>query len=334
MSYKKILVVPSIRENHFQQFLRAWSGLGYWDAVFLVEDNPKASFVWQMGPNDRHFSWQEIEEITSPRHWIFSRRDSAIRCFGFLAAYWSGADYVLTLDDDCFPDSDGYIFSDHINAMEGSTKWSPTCGFATRGVPYRNLGRFRTVANVGLWSGVGDYDAVQTLSMGKTGEFIPPAGSRIVPRGQYTNVCGMNLCIARAAIPLFYMPLMGDGQPFSRFDDIWSGIIAKRCLDHLGWSMSIGGPTVCHKRASNVFDNLVKEAPGVRLNEVFWQIIDQAPIGGSTAEECIQTLGVSLSEGKLVGDISISEDDSKYLKKMGSAMYTWGKLFMAKPAVF
>ena len=54
----------------------------------------------------------------------------------------------------------------------------------------------------------------------------------------------------------------------------------KKICDHLGLDVSIGKPTVFHQRASDPFVNLVKEAPGIALNESFWQEIDAITIAG------------------------------------------------------
>ena len=45
----------------------------------------------------------------------------------------------------------------------------------------------------------------------------------------------MSLAFRIEALPLMYLPLMGEGQPYDRFDNIWGGVIAKRVCDHLGW---------------------------------------------------------------------------------------------------
>ena len=90
----------------------------------------------------------------------------------------------------------------------------------------------------------------------------------------------MNLCFSRRAIPLMYFPLMGQGQP-----------------DALGWSFSVGEPFVRHARASDPFVNLVKEAPGIKANETFWEDIDAAPARiwtdavGTLSEYCLGRLG-------------------------------------------
>src|ERR1700733_12005465 len=289
---KKVLVIPSIREDCFNRFMKAWKTIsdvftwkGDWDEVILVEDNPTRTFE---SINCLHYAWDDIKKIAKESSWIFSKRDSAIRSFGFLMAYRNGADYILTLDDDCYPYHDDPIFESHIKVMESFEKW--TCSLPrkrTRGLPYHNNGRLDTVvANMGLWTGYPDFDAVQSLSCPITasnGQFYPDLaliGNRVIPSNQYFPLCGMNFCFKREVAPLAYFPLMGQDQPYSRFNDIWFGIIFKKIIDHLGRNVSVGEPFVDHKKASNVFTNLKKEAPGIEKNETFWQDIDAVRLIG------------------------------------------------------
>ena len=60
----------------------------------------------------------------------------------------------------------------------------------------------------------------------------------------------MNLAFRRELVPLMYLPRMGDNTSFRRFDDIWGGVIAQKCLRHLGLLCSVGKPIVNHMKAS------------------------------------------------------------------------------------
>jgi reversibly glycosylated polypeptide / UDP-arabinopyranose mutase len=324
---KKILVVPSIREECFKNFIKAWDELGDWDEVILVEDNPEQTFdlrsdrkFYDIGFN--HYSWKEIKECTGENSWIFSKRDSAIRSFGFYVAYNNGADYILTLDDDCYPHDSEPIFQRHIDVMNSYNKWTTSCGRQrTRGLPYKNLGRLASVvANMGLWTNIPDFDAVQSLSIPSemNGQFHPNINgqNKLIPQGQYFPLCGMSFCFKREVAPLAYFPLMGQDQPYSRFDDIWFGIIFKKIIDHLGWNVSVGEPFVNHQKASNVFTNLKKEAPGIEANEHYWSIIDNKVLTKDNPKECMIELG-----SKLEGDYDI------YIDKLGKAMQIWANMF-------
>jgi reversibly glycosylated polypeptide/UDP-arabinopyranose mutase len=314
----RILVVPSNREECLKAFLAAWDKLRDWDRIIVVEDGPERTFDLEV---DGHYSWAEIDETLGPDAWIVSRRDSAVRCFGLLMAYRMGATHILTLDDDCYPHDRSPIFAGHVDRMEGVPRWIPSVpGMMTRGLPYRNLGTAsNVVASMGLWSGIPDLDAIQSLNdldFATDGRFAPPAGSRIMPAGQYFPLCGMNFCIRADVTPLAYFPLMGDGSPYRRFDDIWMGIIFKRIADHLGLAISVGEPFVRHQRASDVMVNLVKEAPGIAANETFWEAIDAVPLSGRSAVACMAEMGASLET-----------DADPYIAGLGRKMKIWAGLF-------
>ena len=309
---KTALVVPTIRETSIKQFLKSWrSGPNKWDQIFVVEDNPKKTFNIDV---DHHVSWEEIEEDLGEDAWVISRRDSAIRSYGFLLAYRSGADYIFTLDDDCIePNFITHLVDQHIKNMEETPKWIGSVpDQRTRGLPYKNFGKAKNIMfSVGLWQGNPDLDAMQTLTCPNTELKLPK--TRVMPVGQYFPICGMNLAFKREVCPLAYFPLQGEGRPFRRFDDIWFGVIAKKVCDHLGLLMTCGEPYVYHSKASDPFTNLVKEAPGIAYNEVFWEIIDSIVLRSSTPLDCMYEIGNDLQ----------NEDGCEYLKDLGRAISTW-----------
>ena len=309
------LVVPSCRGEQLRAFLDAWEPVKFWSTLVIVEDGPARSFDV---PTRHHFAHPDIEDAMGCDSWIISRRDSAIRSFGFLQAYRLGADVIVTLDDDCRPHPGQDFLRGHLDALERTTRWeSSVPGMRVRGLPYENLGILDSVKlNVGLWSGVPDLDAITQIARGPESNFTPPAGSRVLPRARYVPICGMNLAFRREFTPLAYFPLMGEGQPYSRFDDIWFGIVAKRICDHLGWHLTVGTPWVWHIRASDRFVNLVKEAPGIARNERLWQVVDTLPLSQTTPTGCLDELGQGL---EALGDA--------YLQTLGRAFRVWAGLF-------
>ncbi len=323
----KVLVVPTNRPDQCRDFLAQWRGRHGADEVWVIEDAPERTFLPDA---DRHYCWADIAKILGEDSWIISKRDSAIRCFGFLAAHWAGADAVLTLDDDCYP-LEGHLplMERHLASMSGFLRWQTSCnGLRVRGIPYRNLGKLPpTVAHVGLWAGMPDLDGKTQLQWEKEGHgyFYPPAGTALLAHGQYAPLCGMNLCIRREALPLFYYPLMGQDQPYRRFDDIWAGIIAKKLCDHLGWHVSLGEPFIEHRRASDAQVNLAKEAPGMEANETLWEVVDGIPLSGPGpghyAVRVVRHLGRCLEQA--------GTDD--YIRALGKALQVWASLFANRP---
>jgi hypothetical protein len=309
----KVLVVPTNREEGIKSFLNAWEKPD-WDKIIVVEDNPTKSFDLGL---EHHYSWKDIEADLKENSWIISKKDSAIRCYGFLVAYRMGAEYIFSLDDDCHPDGDDLWCESHIKRMSQTPLWvGSVLGQRTRGIPYENIGLLQNVMfNVGLWTGIPDYDSVQSLSIGKMNQnYKPPNSDRIIPSGQYFPFCGMNFAFHHKAIPLCYFPLMGESSPYGRFDDIWFGIIAKKVCDHLGWHISVGQPYVKHIRLSDKFSNLVKESPGIELNETFWEIVDNVNLSSSTAMECMREVACKL------------DHQSSYIIQLGLAIKTWCNL--------
>ncbi len=128
-------------------------------------------------------------------------------------------------------------------------------------------------------------------------------------------MCGMNLAWRTEATPALYFLLMGHGQPYDRFGDIWAGLFFKRIADHLGWAVRSGGPLVEHRRASSVWANLRKEAPGLEVNETLWAKLDALHLTGRTFGECYRELAA-----QLVGP-------GEYWPRLACAMRLWTELF-------
>jgi len=309
----KALVVPTNREDAIKAFLKAWEPVKDWDITIIIEDHAQKSF--DLGV-DHHYSWSEINDDLGENSWIISNQDSAIRCYGFLQAYRMGAEYIFSLDDDCYPCTLPWC-QEHIKRLSSTPKWTESIlGQRTRGLPYDNRGILDNVMfNVGLWTGIPDFDSVQSLGCIVPNDFEPPAYDRIIPKGQYVPICGMNLAFKREATPLCYFPLMGTSSPFSRFDDIWFGVIAKKICDHLGWHISVGRPFIEHIRMSDKFDNLVKEAPGIKFNEEFWEIIDKIELTSKTPHGCMLEIGNKM------------DHTSIYISQLGWTIRLWANLF-------
>ncbi|HET6880598.1 MAG TPA: hypothetical protein VFI31_10610 [Pirellulales bacterium] len=314
------IVVPTCRQERFAAWRDAWLPyLGPGDELIVVEDSPRRTID---AATKHHYSHAEIGELLGDASWIISKRDSAIRCFGFLLAWFGEYELVVTLDDDCLPTecfASRTLGQAYHEAMCHRSWQESVPGMRTRGIPYRNLGSVQSFLHMGLWSNVPDLDAIGELyaiGSGKSsGGFVPPRGKRIVNDRQFFPMCGMNLAFRRELIPAMYFPLMGEGQPFGRFDDIWAGVIAQRICRHLRLLMSIGEPHVEHCRASDPFVNLKKEAPGVAAHEHLWRTVDECELDGSDALDCVQEMSSHLR----------SQSD-EYVIQVGEALATWASL--------
>ena len=319
---KTALVIPTVRKKSFDLFFLQWkSELWMFDHIIVVEDSPTRTFEIKdeaiKEGKIKHVSWQEIDENLGDNAWIISRKDSAIRSYGFYLAYHLGADLIYTVDDDCENlNTPPFVYNNcHRINLTDLPKWTGSIpGVHTIGMPYNNLGRTHAHISMGLWTGNTDYDAIHRIKGAQPITNLPE--TRVMPLGQYFPMCGMNLAFRREATPLMYFPLMGEGQPYSRFDDIWCGIIAKKICDHLGWLVTVGKPYLYHRGDSDPFDSLVKEAPGIKANETFWEIINEIKLEGLCPIECMKQVGFFLN---LEQDL--------YLSKLGGAMMIWADLF-------
>lgn len=311
------IVVPTIRQNSTQKFLEAW-GAQFSDAhLIVVEDNPTKTFSLPY-PNLTHYSWEDIERTLGKDAWIIPRRTDCIRSFGYFMAYQEQPDMIVTLDDDCYPEDENFLEKHWKRLQEGgsSVAWCETGdGVVSRGVPYFNQERkLECVINHGMWNNVPDYDApTQLLQKRYPREFSWT--NRTIPVGMYFPMCGMNLAFRAKVVPALYFLLMGKDYEFDRFGDIWAGIFVKKICDHLGHCINSGEPAVRHERASNVWANLRKEAPGLEVNEVLWREIDSIVLTKTNFKDCYKELANNL---KL---------DGNYWQKLKRAMNIWADFF-------
>jgi reversibly glycosylated polypeptide/UDP-arabinopyranose mutase len=306
------VVIPTVRDLGF---LETWrEELGGCE-IIVCEDRPQRQLDLPRGWRIRHYAWAEIDRELGPRSWVIPRQNAAIRNFGYWKAWQEGAEVIVTLDDDCYPASRPYLEAHLANLRRRVTLgWEPVCEFYTRGFPYGIRDAAPVVVSHGLWEGIPDLDAPTQLLHG-TLRLRRPDGARVMPRGSYFPMSGMNLAFRAEFAPAMWFPLMGRGWPFDRFDDIWAGVLAKRVADHLGLAMVSGLPTVEHRRASNVFANLKKEAAGIEANETFWLAVDAVRLSGSTVVDAYGELAEGLS---LAGP---------YFDELRRGMVTWLELF-------
>ena len=135
-------------------------------------------------------------------------------------------------------------------------------------------------------------------------------------------MCSMNLAFKTKITPLMYFPPMGYDNKgkswgYDRFDDIWTGIFVKKIIDHLGFVVVNGSPFVQHRKASNVFKNLQKEAKGLETNETLYKSVQVVALRSKTMIECYI---------ELVEKTKLSKED--YFINLKKAMQVWGQLLL------
>lgn len=262
-----------------------------WDRTFIREVMPGPMFS-NLPPTLLDLESQNIK--------CFSRKDSAIRSYGFLVASSyavnsesppaSPDDHVIyTLDDDCMPildeNGDCDFFSAHAGNLLRFRPWGSTVpGIRVRGIPYYTHSKYYfdsdgILLSVGCWTGIPDFDSVQRLSLGDISDSVklPLASEAILAHPEILYpICGMNMAMKQSMLPAALFAPMGTASNYKRFDDIWFGIIAQMSLRCADRSWCYGSPLINHVRLSLPMDCLVAEAPGIRLNEQLWVFISEA----------------------------------------------------------
>lgn len=255
------IVVPTIRPEKYKHFLKVWSQLFKKHTVMVVgvEDgeNPKiidAGFT----PEDVMGKFADL---------VYNKNDGVRNLgFAFIARFHKHIDVIISFDDDVEPYGD--TIQDHLDALSQKVpvSWISTASQYMRGFPYNVRTESEAVMSHGVWEGVKDWDAPTQLTLGNRDVSFYKGP---VPKGIFYPHCAMNFAFKRKALPLVYQAPMGYRVGLDRFADIWMGIECKKDLDKKNWAVVTGYAKVYHKRASNVFTNLVKESKGLGMNEEY-----------------------------------------------------------------
>jgi hypothetical protein len=302
------VVVPTNRPDRITRFLDAWGPL-------FDRHNVQVSVIV-----DDEATWEKMP-------WFIPRRSDMIRSLGFLRVYQRAeVDYVLTLDDDTLPiasQSGIDIFEQYQRVFEAGAPLSDyldigaltTSMLQMRGYPYRDREPARVAVQYGGWHGVLDYDARTQLDHPRgperfKGVVLP------VPRGTAVTGCIMNCAFRREVTPIMWQLPLLEGR-YNRWGDIWSGLIQKRVLDHIGQVMVINGKaSVLHERASDPTANLERETPGIPFNEDLWESLEPYGCPG----EAMLYNWRAVTDG--VADRFV-EDDKEYARLFRDSRDAW-----------
>lgn len=131
-------------------------------------------------------------------------------------------------------------------------------------------------------------------------------------------MCGMNLAFDRSSIgPAMYFGLMGEGQPWGRYDDMFAGWCVKVIADHLDVGIKTGLPYIWHSKASNPFVNLKKEYKGIFWQEEIIPFFQKVKFTDNAIDvfSCYLELAEKLREGLKHLD--------PYFEKLADGMIAW-----------
>jgi len=263
------VVVPSYRKDLYEEtFLLKWKEqFEKYDVTLLTiwdEEDP-AKTTLQIN-NQAELN---IKEIMGRDMDLICNRYAGVRSLGlaYVGMYLPEIKYVVSLDDDVEPDGD--TIGDHLRILQKRVplSWIPIGDHYTRGFPYNARTEAEVVFSHGVWKGVPDFDAPTQLLAGamQMTYFKMP-----IPKGVLAPLSYMNTAFKRKMLPYIFMCPQVPGQ-LERCDDIWCSIEAKRAMDTRDWGAVTGFSSVLHKRASNVFKSLAKEARFIELNEGYWK---------------------------------------------------------------
>lgn len=274
------VIVPSNRPKEMEAFYTAWEPYFIKHKIHLV-------IMWDLEEPQIVFANKEHEitqlcwkDLDASRLQYIPRKTDMIRSFAFKWAYdYTQNQYFVTLDDDVRPEFMGNdIFEEYAKVFAEGAPLSEyfdvgaltSSGLQMRGFPYKDRVKKEVAVQYGGWSGTLDYDAATQLSSPRDYETFWPVVMP-VPKGVAATCCIMNAAWQREYTPIMWQLPMLDGR-YNRVGDIWSGLFIKKTLDAVGAVMVINGKaSVEHRRASNPYNSLVKEAPSVWMNDNLWE---------------------------------------------------------------
>jgi len=265
------------------------------------------------------FNHCDVVDSLQADSWIIPEKTSACKSYVVLKAWNAGCRKIFCLDDDCLPIKGLHTIPVHrlkLDMKMDNSVCVTIDKLRPRGMPY--LPKVPVMLSHGLWNGIPDIDAITQVS----GLPYYEIKEGIIPRGALFPFSGMNWACNREVMPLMYFGVQGPRWRVDRFDDIWCGFIAKKVMDHLRMAVWSGKPCINHVRASDVFVNLEKEAPGYRMNNEFYEFLFDLTIKGETPLECMKHVGEKIyAWGRKINGIG------SYWEKYGEAIQIWASLF-------
>lgn len=277
------------------------------------------------------------------------------RNVGYLLAWRSDAEWVLSIDDDNLPIDDDMLERHAIVASDPAPReivscesgWFNPCrmlvldppavtAFA-RGFPYGQRGREGALStrvgkvavrvNAGLWYGDPDVDAVTRLALRPRVERAP-VGSLVLDRDTWAPVNSQNTALHREALPAYWFVRMGQrlfGGAIDRFGDIFSGYFLQACAKHLGHGVRFGDPVADHRRNDHVvLDDLSVELPGIRSLEYLAGWLRECRLEGGGYADAYRSLSHALDEAAEDHEIVRAEPAARsFLHETASSMRRW-----------
>lgn len=302
-----------------------------------------------------------LERIDIPRDFIPWNTDNR-RNIGFLRAWESGAEVLISIDDDnyCLPGRD-FVGAHHVVGSKAgsvqntdyvsSARWYNICerlvaqvgdAFFARGYPYyarKSLDRVEVTevpdsaqdsivaVNAGLWLDDPDVDAMSRLVQGPTVTAAADRSVMLAPE-TWSPINTQNTALLREAIPAYYYIRMGfpiKGMSIDRFGDILSGYFLQKCAKHLGHVIRFGDPIAEHHRTPhNLFKDLFHELAGMVVIEDLLPWLQELQLEGSTYLEAYASLAEALrQESERFKGFVWDDGGRQFLRETAECMKLW-----------
>jgi reversibly glycosylated polypeptide len=279
------------------------------------------------------------------------------RNVGYLMAYASGSDFLISIDDDNYCRAEDDFVAEHAVVWGGESQQTVAgsgTGFLNvcdllemecpgpvfaRGFPYRFRRRAgetrleeRSVAvhiNAGLWLGDPDVDGITWLVLDPHARRFR-GKSVALDRGTWSPINSQNTSLRLEAIPAYYFIRMGyplAGMPIDRYGDIFSGYFVQACAKHLGGSVRVGTPVAEHKRNGHDYmKDATAEWACIQILEDLVPWLMEARLEGSAYSESFRSLSYAVEDavetfhGPIWGAATRG-----YFHQMAYQMRTWLK---------
>ncbi len=277
------------------------------------------------------------------------------RNVGYLMAAESGADFLISIDDDNYCPSHEDYFAEHSvvcgapqrqQVIESNNGWYNFCELLEldpdyriypRGFPYATrhqdpdikiLSQDATVRiNAGMWTHEPDLDGITWLAAPVRASAFR-GKSIILGERTWSPVNTQNTALHRDVIPGYYFLPMSNspaGLQIDRYGDIFSGYFSQACARHLGHSIRAGTPVVEHLRnAHRYLRDATQELPGIWALEDLLPWLVELRLDGKTYAEAYLSLSLQLEDSLSRFSGFIWTDSTReYFHSMAAAMRAW-----------
>ena len=277
------------------------------------------------------------------------------RNVGYLMAAESGADFLISIDDDNYcPEQEDY-FAEHSivcgearrhEVVESNNGWfnfcellqlDTACRIYPRGFPYvvrqqtpdvKSQSQIACVRiNAGMWLRDPDLDGITWLAAPAQAASFK-GRSIVLGERTWSPVNTQNTALHRDVIPAYYFVPMSHspaGMQIDRYGDIFSGYFSQACARHMGHSIRAGTPVAEHRRnAHRYLRDATQELPGIWALEDLLPWLIELRLDGDSYAEAYLSLSSQLEDSLSSFSGFIWTDSTReYFHSMAASMRAW-----------